>query len=221
MTTTVSTPDQHAHKKQIFDISPPISAATAVWPGDVAFRRDVQLDMNAGANLTLSSLTSTVHIGAHADAPSHYQAAAPTIDQVSLDAYIGPCTVVSVNIAPGGLIEPKHCAQALQSGAKRILFRTLSQPNYQHFNTDFVAFSAAAITLMGQAGVVLIGIDTASVDPFESKNLPAHQELHRHGIRNLEGLDLSAVADGDYELIALPLRLVGFDASPVRAILRR
>jgi arylformamidase len=206
---------------QIIDISPPITNQTAVWPGDVGFSRDVQLDMATGANLTLSSLKTTVHIGAHTDAPSHYSASGASIEQVDLDPYIGPCTVVSCQIVPGALIQTAHCIQAIKRGATRILFRTLSAPDYKFFNTDFVAFSPEAVAAMGEAKVKLIGIDTPSVDPFDSKTLPAHNMLLRYGIRNIEGLHLIDVADGDYELVALPLKLVGFDASPVRAILRR
>ncbi len=191
-----------------------------MWPGDVRFRRSVQLDMHAGANLTLSSLSTTVHIGAHADAPNHYVTDGASIDEVPLDAYVGPCTVVTSEHPQGRLIQVKDCQAAVQKGAKRILFRTLSQPNPRHFNTDFVAFSPEALDYMGKAGVLLVGIDTASVDPFDSKDLPAHLTLIRHGMRNLEGLVLAHVADGDYELIALPLKLKGFDASPVRAVLR-
>ncbi len=204
----------------LIDISPSLSPRTAVWPGDVAFSRQVALDVHAGHNITLSSVTSTVHVGAHADAPSHFHRDGATIDAVALDAYVGPCTVVTVSVAPGGLIRAGDCATALRHGAKRILFRTLTQPDPDRFNEDFAAFDPEAVRAMGAAGVVLIGIDTPSVDSFSSKELPAHQELHKFGVRNLEGLVLAHVADGDYELIALPLKLSGCDASPVRAVLR-
>jgi len=206
---------------QLIDISPPLSERTAVWPGDIPFSRSVQLDMHQGANLTLSSLTSTVHVGAHADAPSHYQEGGAAIDEVALEPYLGPCTVLTCEAPEGGLIRPADCAPALRRGAQRVLFRTLSQPDPGSFPAGFVAFSPEAIACLGAGGVLLVGIDTASVDPFDSKALPAHNELLRWSIRNLEGLSLAHVADGDYELIALPLKLVGFDASPVRAVLRR
>lgn len=207
--------------RTILDISPAISAEIAVWPGDTALKRNVLLDISTGANLTLSSLHATVHLGAHADAPSHYHSQGAAIDQVSLSPYLGPCFVQTVHKEPHGLIKPEDCKTAIASGSKRILFRTLSAPDPNHFNTDFVAFSSAAIDALGHAGVVLIGIDTPSVDPFSSKDLPAHQALLRWNIRNLEGLVLESIADGAYELIALPLKLVGFDASPVRAVLVR
>lgn len=207
--------------REIFDISPPLTPKTAVWPGDLPFSRAVHLDLAEGANLTLSSLTTSVHVGAHADAPSHYAAQGKSIDQVNLRAYLGPCFVISVNLPPQGLIGPEHCQAALAARVPRILFRTRSQTNPEHFNTDFVSFNAEAIATLGKAGVVLVGIDTASVDPFSSKDLPAHQALHRYGIANLEGLVLGHVLDGLYDLVALPLRLVGFDASPVRAVLLR
>lgn len=204
---------------RILDISPPVSERLAVWPGDTGFQREVLLDIKSGANLTLSSLRGTVHLGAHADAPSHYHRNGVSIDQVTLTPYLGPCYVLTVQKPRNGLIDPTDCAQAIATGAQRILFRTLSAPDPQTFNTDFVAFKPEAIDALGAAGVVLVGIDTPSVDPFSSKDLPAHQALLRWNIRNLEGLMLTDIADGEYDLVALPLKLVGFDASPVRAVL--
>lgn len=211
---------RHRPLSQLIDISPAVSERSAVWPGDVSFTRSVQLDMHHGANLTLSSFQSTVHVGAHADAPSHYARDGASIDRVPLDAYVGACTVVTVKRPPGGVVMPEDVHGALARGAKRVLLRTRSQPDPAHFNTDFVAIAPATVEALGQAGVVLVGIDTASVDPFDSKTLDAHKALLKWNIRNLEGLDLTNAPDGDYELIALPLKLVGFDASPVRAALR-
>jgi arylformamidase len=202
----------------LIDISPALAPDTAVWPGDVALRRDVQLRLENGDSVALSSVTTTVHVGAHADAPCHYRAGAAAIDEVELTAYVGPCEVVTV--LGKALIEPADFADALRRGAQRLLFRTLSQPDPTRFNEDFTAFSAAAMRAMGEAGVLLVGIDTPSVDPAASKTLPAHHEMLRWNIRNLEGLVLEHVGDGAYELIALPLKLKGFDASPVRAVLR-
>ena len=203
----------------IIDISPLISDRLAVWPGDTPLRRDILCDISKGANIDLSTIHSTVHLGAHADAPRHYHPSGRTMEAAPLHAYIGPCVVVSVPRVP--LILPIHCEQAIKVGAKRILFKTGSYPDADKFNEDFTAFHADAVAAMGAAGVILIGIDTPSVDPFHSKDLPAHQKLFAHSMANLEGLVLDHVDAGTYELIALPLKLKGFDASPVRAVLRR
>ena len=203
--------------KEIIDISPLLSPKIAVWPGDTPLSREVLCDIDTGSNIDLSTIRSTVHLGAHADAPKHFHASGATIDGVKLDAYIGPCEVVSV--IGKQLIESSDCIAVVKKGAQRILFRTLSAPNPDIFNEDFCAFSAEALDYLGKNGVKLIGIDTPSVDPFSSKDLPAHQMLRKHDMRNLEGLVLAHVSDGSYELIALPLKLAGFDASPVRAVL--
>lgn len=201
----------------LYDISPLVSEATGVWPGDVSFTRAWQCRLAEGSNIDLSSFTSTVHIGAHADAPSHYANAASTIDRVDLEPYWGECQVLTCSLR---LIHPDDFAARLTTGIKRVLFRTLSQKDPQVFDEHFSAFAPETIQYLGECGVVLVGIDTPSVDPFSSKDLPAHRMLLRHGMRNLEGLDLRAVKDGLYELVALPLKLQGFDASPVRAVLR-
>jgi arylformamidase len=203
----------------IIDISPLISEKIAVWPGDTPLRRTVLCDINAGSNIDLSSFNGTVHIGAHADAPKHYNKSGITIDAVSLEPYLGPCYVHSVEPKP--LILPSDCEVPIALGLKRILFKTGSFPDPNNFTKTFSAFSPEAIETLAMSGVLLVGIDTPSVDPFDSKDLPAHQKLFDWNIRNLEGLVLSHVTDGIYELIALPLSLYGFDASPVRAILRR
>lgn len=203
---------------KIWDISPLISPELAVWPGDTPLRRDVLCDIEKGSNIDLSTLHATVHLGAHTDAPRHYHPRGLTMESVRIDPYIGPCYVQSV--VGKRLIETSDCEKAIRSGAQRVLFRTNSFPDPKIFNTDFTAFSAEAVEKLGQAGVILIGIDTPSVDPFDSKDLPAHQSLYKHSMANLEGVVLDGVADGTYELIALPLKLAGFDASPVRAILR-
>lgn len=208
------------HKQKIFDISPVISPETAVWPGDLALSRQVSMDCHQGDHLTLSSIATTLHIGAHGDAPSHFSAQGKTIDQVSLEAYIGPCAVVTCLRGSGLLVRGEDLAGRVVPGCRRVLVRTLSYPDLRSFNRDFVAFHPSAIQYLGSLGVILVGIDTPSVDLFESKDLPSHHELARQGMLNLEGLDLRDVDDGEYELIALPLRLKGCDASPVRAILR-
>jgi arylformamidase len=202
----------------IYDISPPITERLAVWPGDTPPRREVLCDGRRGDNITLSSLTATVHLGAHADAPSHYGSEAETIDQRNLELYAGPCQVMQITA-------PRHCriTPAMLTGeitAERILIATGTYPDPTHFNEDFAALSPELVEHLNRLGVRLVGIDTPSVDLFESKDLAAHHAFLRFDMAILEGLVLRDVPEGTYELIALPLRLVGFDASPVRAVVR-
>ena len=202
----------------IYDITPPISSRLRVWPGDTPLSREVLYDMHRGDNITLSTLHSTVHLGAHADAPSHYGVDAPTIDERSLDYYLGPCQVIHIKVPPRTRITPAMLPPAIQ--APRILLATDTYPNPEHFNEDFAALAPELVEYLHRQGVGLVGIDTPSVDLFESKDLPSHRQFLRFDMAILEGLSLKDVPEGVYELIALPLKLVDFDASPVRAILR-
>ncbi len=202
----------------LYDITPTVSARLAVWPGDTEASREVLLDMRAGANLTLSTLHATVHLGAHADAPSHYGASAPSIETRSLSLYLGPCQVVRVAVARGARIPVSALPARLL--AERVLFATGTYPHPESFNDDFAALTVESIDGLHRGGVRLVGIDTPSVDLFDSKDLPAHRRCLAHDMAILEGIVLDGVPEGLYELIALPLKLEGFDASPLRAILR-
>ena len=203
---------------RLYDISPPVDARHPVWPGDTPPHREVLLDMARGDNLTLCTLHSTVHAGAHADAPSHYGQGAPSIDERPLELYLGPCQVIRVEGVQGRRIGVAELPWPVQ--AERVLLATGSYPDPADFNEDFAAYQPELVDALHQAGVRLIGIDTPSVDLFDSKDLPVHQRCLAHDMAILEGLVLADVPAGLYELIALPLRLVGFDASPVRAVLR-
>jgi arylformamidase len=202
----------------LYDITPPITAQLQVWPGDTPLTREVLLDMQRGDNITLSSLHATVHLGAHADAPSHYGLNAPAIHERSLDDYIGPCQVVRVDVPRRTRIPPERLPTPIR--APRVLLATGTYPDPERFSEDFAALSPELVEALYRQGVRLIGIDTPSVDLFESKDLPSHRMMLRHSMAILEGLVLGQVPEGVYELIALPLPLVGFDASPVRAVLR-
>lgn len=203
---------------QLIDISPPISAALAVWPGDEPPTRVVSLDIEKGDNLTLSSLHTTVHAGAHADAPVHYLRGAPDIASRSLHLYFGPCQVITVDVRQGSRVMPEHLNAPLR--APRVLFRTLSYPDPHLFNDDFCALSPELIRLLQKNHVILVGIDTPSVDPAHDEALESHQAIAAADMAILEGLVLAHVPDGLYRLMAFPLPLVGFDASPVRAVLQ-
>ncbi len=202
----------------IYDLTPNISERLQVWPGDTPPRRQVLLDMKRGDNITLSSLSATVHLGGHADAPSHYGKEAPAIDERSIEYYLGRCQVIHVPAARGVSIAPELITAPVTE--PRVLLATGTYPNPEQFNEDFASLSPELVEWLHSQKVRLIGIDTPSVDPFTSKDLPAHHTFLKYDMAILEGLVLKDVPAGIYELIALPLKLVGFDASPVRAILR-
>ncbi len=203
----------------IYDISPIIDERIAVWPGDTPYARTINVDMAGGGNLTLSDIRTTVHVGAHADAPSHYSASGQDIAQRALHYYLGPCMVLRVDGARNRRIVPRDL-EGRRISATRVLLRTGTFPDPRNFNEDFASLSAELVDWLHGFGVITIGIDTPSVDPFDDKVLEAHQALARHDMANLEGLVLDDVPEGRYELIALPLRLAGADGSPVRAVLR-
>ena len=203
---------------KIYDISPVIVESLSVWPGDTPPRREILLDLARGDSVTLSTLHSTVHLGAHADAPSHYRMFARTIDEQPLENYLGPCQVMAVRVPRGSLIGSADLPGPILT--ERVLLATGTFPDPTQFNHDFAALDPSLVKDLRSHGVRLVGVDTPSVDPFDSKELPAHRAFFEHDVAILEGLILDGVPEGVYELIALPLRLAGFDASPVRAILR-
>lgn len=202
----------------LIDISPPISPALAVWPGDTPPSRDVLLHLDRGDNVTLSTLRSTVHAGAHADAPSHYGPHGQTIDQRSLSLYLGHCQVVRVSVPRGNRAARHHLATPIR--APRVLFATGTYADPERFSQDFAALEPGLVDWLATEGVCLVGVDTPSIDLFDDAELLAHRRCLAHDMAILEHLVLRDVPEGEYELIALPLRLVGFDASPVRAVLR-
>lgn len=203
--------------RQLWDISPFVDAGSAVFPGDTAYTEQPQFRIAPGCPVNVSRITLSPHTGAHADAPLHYADGAPAIGAVALEPYLGPCRVVHC-LDCGALIEPRHLAHALDGVPPRLLVRTMRQARQSW--EPFTAFAPQTIALLAGRGVVLVGIDTPSVDPATSADLFAHRQLLQHDLRVLENLVLDEVPEGDYELIALPLKLTHADASPVRAVLR-
>ena len=203
---------------KLYDITPVVSDRLAVWPGDTPASREVLMDIDRGDNMTLSTLHATVHLGAHADAPNHYGRNAASIDVRSLEPYLGRCKVFDIAIERGERIPPRAVPHPVST--PRVLLKTGTFPDPENFNEDFAALSVELVERLHEEGVVLVGIDGPSVDLFDSKDLPAHQAFLRNDMAILEGLILNDVPEGEYELIALPLKLEGFDASPVRAVLR-
>lgn len=202
---------------KVLDISPPVHPGLAVFPGDTEYRREVSMHVDAGEHLTLSAISTTLHLGAHGDAPVHYARGGRSIDAQDLTRYLGPCQVIDVRGRGGPRIAPADLEVAVT--APRVLLRTDSFPDPDTWRDDFRALAPELIDFLADAGVVLVGIDTPSVDVADSKDLPSHARLHARDVANLEGLVLTEVPAGRYTLVALPLRLVDADASPVRAVL--
>lgn len=202
---------------RLIDISPTISSRIAVFPGDTPFSREVTASIDDSCAYETSSITSTTHLGAHTDAPSHYRAGAPGIGSRDPATYYGPCQVIEVAMPPGTRIMPVDIPDAITT--TRVLFKTQSYPDPDQWNDDFVALSAQVVDFLERKGVTLVGIDTPSIDPAGDTELEAHQAVAKHSMAVLEGVVLHHVAAGRYTLVALPLKIEGADASPVRAVL--
>jgi arylformamidase len=206
--------------KKLWDISPPLTPDTPPFPGDTAYSQAWVARIGPGCPVNVSAITLSPHLGAHADAPLHYEDGAAGAGAMDLDAFLGPCRVIHA-IGCGPLIQLHHLQHALQQRGlpPRVLVRTCAAAPTR-WSAEFSAFAEQTVDALAGLGVRLIGIDSQSVDPADSKTLPSHQQLRRHGLRVLENLVLDDVPEGDYELIALPLKLMLADASPVRAVLR-
>ena len=205
--------------KRIWDISPPVHTGSPVFPGDTPYRQQWAARIGAGCPVNVSTLTLSPHVGAHADAPLHYDPQGASIGALDLLPYLGPCRVIHC-LDCGPLVLWAHIAPALQGAPARILVRTYRRMPSGQWDPQLCGYAPDTVERLADQGVSLIGIDSASIDPADSKTLDSHQVIRRRGLRVLENLLLDAVPQGDYELIALPLRLTEADASPVRAILR-
>jgi arylformamidase len=206
--------------QSLWDISPPVAAGTPVFPGDATFEQRWSWTMSRDCPVNVSTLTLSPHTGAHADAPLHYDPQGAAIGALDLAPYLGRCRVIHA-IDCGPLVLWQHLEHALGDLPERVLLRTYHRAPVDRWDPALAAFAPETIDRLADLGVRLVGIDTASIDPADSKALPSHQVIRRRGLRVLENLLLDDVPEGDYELIALPLKLTTADASPVRAVLRR
>lgn len=202
---------------KLWDISPALDEQSEVFPGDTRYSQQAHFSLSPGCPVNVSRITLSPHTGAHADAPLHYANGQPAIGAVDLAPYLGPCRIIHC-LDCGPLVRPEHIAHALGGLPARVLLRTARAASQSW--ALFTAIAPETIELLATKNIVLVGIDTPSVDPSTSHDLPSHQQLLRHQLRVLENLVLDEVPEGDYELIALPLKLTRADASPVRAILR-
>lgn len=205
--------------KRLWDISPPVHAGSPVFPGDTPYRQRWAATLGPGCPVNVGELTLSPHVGAHADAPLHYDAQGSPAGMLSLRPYLGPCRVIHA-IGCGPLVQWQHLQHATDDLPPRVLVRTYRRAPVDRWDPQLPAYAPETIERLADLGVTLVGIDTASIDPAESKTLDSHQVIRRRDLRVLENLVLDEVPEGDYELIALPLKLVEADASPVRAVLR-
>lgn len=203
---------------RIWDISPAIQAGIPVWPGDTSYSSETTWEIADGCPVKVSKFTMSTHTGSHTDAPAHYDPQGKSIDAVSLEAYIGPCRVI--HCLGSDLVQPEHLHGKLDNMPARVLLRTYQRAPQQAWDQQFPCIAASTIALLAGHGVKLIGIDSPSLDPQDSKTLGSHMAVKASRMAILEGIVLDDIAEGDYELVALPLKLAGLDASPVRAILR-
>ncbi len=196
------------------DISRPLTGDTPVWPGDLPFRRDEAIS----AGFTVSSLATSCHVGTHLEGARHVVATAPGVEALAVERLVGPAEVVAPR-AEAGLVSPSGFPSGWTPRVPRLLLRTDSHPVGRPIGSGFTAVAAETVAWLAERGVDLLGVDTPSMDPLESAELPAHRALAARGMVWVEGLDLSHVAPGFYLLVVLPLPLVGAEASPVRAVL--
>lgn len=202
---------------KLYDITLSVDETLAGWPGDAPYRLEWTCTKAGGAAVNLGQVSLSLHTGTHADAPYHFDDTGTRIDAVPLSAYLGPARVVDVSGRP---LIGRSDLEGPDFAAPRLLLRTGAWADHRRFPESIPTLAPDVPAWLHERGVVLLGVDVPSVDALDSKELPVHHALGRHGIAILESLDLSGVPEGAYELIALPLRLAGADGSPVRAVLR-
>jgi arylformamidase len=210
---------------RIIDISQPVGSRTACFPGDTPFSRQVTVSFAESKVINLTAVTMSPHVGTHADAPVHVQGdmadGSGMAASLPLENFIGPAVVLDVSPLDDAL-RMGHIAEKLKafdSLPGRVLFKTLRQIRYEVFEDSYSYFSVELVHGLADRGVTLMGIDTPSVDHVNSKSLEAHHALVARGLCWLENLDLTLVEEGQYVLVALPLKLTEAEASPVRAVL--
>jgi arylformamidase len=206
-------------RRQLWDISPMLAPGFPVWPGDTVFTQQRTWSIGTdGSPVNVSQFALSTHTGAHTDAPLHYDPAGLAIGHVAIEPYLGPCRVI--HAIGASTVTINRVINQLQDAPPRVLFRTYLRAPQTYWDSAFASVSHELIDALAELGVQLVGIDTPSLDPQDSKTMDAHHAVNRHHMAILEGVVLDEVPAGDYELIALPLKLAHLDASPVRAVLR-
>jgi arylformamidase len=202
---------------EIFDISQTLQTGIAIWPGDPEYGQKPILRIAEGGSSNVSALHIGTHTGTHIDAPLHVDDSGRDTAGIPVRAFFGPARVLQFS---GSYIRAEDLSALDWQGVERVLFRTRSSGNPENFfDRDFVYLNEGASEFLTGKGLLLVGIDAPSVDPFDSIDLTSHKALLGHGTVILENLRLGHVPPGDYTLICFPLKLAGADGSPVRAVL--
>jgi arylformamidase len=204
------------------DISVPLRTGMAHWPGDLAVTIQQTKDMDSGEVCNLRTISMSAHTGTHMDAPLHFIADGRSIDTMPLDATVGPARVIAIEDSAAVRREELE-RHDLRQG-ERVLFKTqnsrLWPEGYRAFTKTFVSINADGARYLVERGVRTVGVDYLSVGAFEEDGVETHQVLLGGGLWLIEGLNLSAIAPGEYDLICLPLKIEGGDGAPARAALR-
>jgi arylformamidase len=204
----------------LYDVSVAVRVGTPEWPGDAPFGCGWTARIADGAPVNLSSVSGSPHVGTHADAPLHVHDGWLGSDGLPLEAFLGDALVLDVSAFGAGPL-PLDPDDSRLTGVERLLLRTGKTIAAGAFPAHWPVLAARTAAVLAGRGLRLVGVDAPSVDERESKTLDVHRALFGGGAFVLENLDLREVPEGRYELIALPQRLVGLDAAPVRAVLRR
>jgi arylformamidase len=205
----------------LVDVTLRLSPDVPTYPGNPPFSITPVKRIATGGSSNVSALTLGTHAGTHVDAPRHFFDGRPGVDALPLDVLIGPARVIHL---PGrSNISAERLRSADFSGVSRLLIRTGNSELWSSstFAADYAGVTEDGARLLVEAGVSLVGVDYLSVEPYKTPGAPAHHVLLEHGIVIVEGLDLSRVEAGDYELMCLPLALVDADGAPARVVLRR
>jgi len=206
--------------QRIYDVTVPLSSSVPAWPGEPRFeaQRIQRLEDGHAANVT--RITASVHSGTHIDAPRHFLAGGASVDQLPLEILMGKARVLDLKVLDH--IRRKDLEELDLRDDIRVLLKTRMSGQLRHseFQQGFVALAEDAATYLVQVGIKLVGIDYLSIDPFDSKDHPAHHALLGAGVVIVEGLDLSEVPEGEYDMACLPLRIEGADGAPARVVLR-
>ncbi|MDY0406116.1 arylformamidase [Virgibacillus sp. 179-BFC.A HS] len=201
------------------DISQPLSKAVRTWPGDAPFSFALSATKEETGSVNIGELKMSVHTGTHIDAPFHFDNNGKKVHELNPAIYIGKARVIDVT--GHERIGKAELETFSLDGVKRLLLRTENHNDPTVFPEKYAVLRDDIGPYLKEKGIFLIGLDSPSVDPVDSKELTAHHALHQNGVYILENIMLGNVKPGDYELIAVPLAIEGADGSPVRALLRK